>query len=92
MSAKDAQCGLSFFIEYDMRDGMMIRNILEYSVDPTRVEIELIEKINKRNNRVETTMRLRALAELSELLDTESLLLVLDQVVKGRYQNADSRL
>jgi hypothetical protein len=70
----------------------MIYNIFEYSIDPTKMEIELIEKINKRNNHVETTMRLRALVELSELLDTEALLSVLHSVVKGRSEGAPSRL
>jgi hypothetical protein len=66
--------------------------VFEYRLDPMRSEIQLIEQINKRNNEVETTIRLRALAELSELLDTESLLSVLDFIVKHGHEGPHSRL
>ena len=52
----------------------MINQDFRRSIVPEEIEIRRIEHVNIRNNQVETTMRLRALAEISEMLDTESLL------------------
>ena len=50
---------------------------------PEKIELLRIERINNRKNQVETTMRLRALAEISETLDTDSLLSLCLSLAKG---------
>jgi hypothetical protein len=43
-------------------------------LSPEKIEVLNIEWINTMKNKVESTMRLRALAEISRHMDTESLI------------------
>ena len=64
-----------------------------FSVDltPEKIEVLRIERVNNRDNQVETTMRLRALAEISELLDTDSLLSLSESVTNGAEHGTNYR-
>jgi hypothetical protein len=47
------------------------------------IEFLHIEWLNTRKNKVEMTMRLRALAEISGLLDTDALMCLCEYLSKG---------
>ncbi len=69
----------------------MIHETFSVDLTPERIEVLRIERVNNRGNQVETTMRLRALAEISELLDTESLMSLSESVTNGAEHGRNYR-
>ena len=73
------------------REFVMMHETFTVDLTPEKIEVLRIERANNRNNQVETTMRLRALAEISELLDTEALLSLSESVTSSAEHGAEGR-